>query len=239
MPASVLNVDEDTKNVKYSGNDEFYLTRSPNSKFQLRVTISKANVALATKEYHDALFAKRAELGDDIDLAQFNVDAWVEEDEELCNLRQKAMETISGEENGNNNDAPLGYYVEVMLLEPHVKPTGVAIAPPSKLDKQNVNFRPVTNATCTRDEEEESKATGTSESIFHSNVYNSCQFAAPGPWEKTNMKAFGDLVLDVRKSLVRVEFPVFPEGCKSKTFREVYQLNARVSEHCMHILRDL
>ena len=37
------------------------------------------------------------------------------------------------------------------------------------------------------------------------------------------------MALDVKKALVRVEFPVFPEGCKDKTFWEVYQLNARVS----------
>jgi hypothetical protein len=28
---------------------------------------------------------------------------------------------------------------------------------------------------------------------------------------------------------VRLEFPEFPEGCKGRAFREVYQLNARVS----------
>ena len=35
----------------------------------------------------------------------------------------------------------------------------------------------------------------------------------------------GFMALDVKKALVRVEFPVFPEGCKDKTFREVYQLS--------------
>lgn len=35
--------------------------------------------------------------------------------------------------------------------------------------------------------------------------------------------------LQVRKAVVRCEFPEFPEGCKDQTFREVYQLNARVS----------
>jgi len=34
--------------------------------------------------------------------------------------------------------------------------------------------------------------------------------------------------LNVRKSVVRCEFPVFPEGLKGKTFREIYQLNARL-----------
>mmetsp|Transcript_40 Transcript_40/g.104 ORF Transcript_40/g.104 Transcript_40/m.104 type:complete len:524 (-) Transcript_40:138-1709(-) len=32
----------------------------------------------------------------------------------------------------------------------------------------------------------------------------------------------------VRKGVVRCEFPVFPEGLKGKTFREIYQLNARL-----------
>jgi hypothetical protein len=35
--------------------------------------------------------------------------------------------------------------------------------------------------------------------------------------------------LVVRKGVVRCEFPVFPEGLKGKTFREINQLNARVS----------
>lgn len=34
--------------------------------------------------------------------------------------------------------------------------------------------------------------------------------------------------LVVRKAVVKCEFPEFPEGCKDRTFREVYQLNARV-----------
>jgi len=34
--------------------------------------------------------------------------------------------------------------------------------------------------------------------------------------------------LAVRKGVVRCEFPVFPEGLKGKTFREIYQLNARL-----------
>jgi hypothetical protein len=36
--------------------------------------------------------------------------------------------------------------------------------------------------------------------------------------------------LVVRKGVVRCEFPVFPEGLKGRTFREIYQLNARVSK---------
>lgn len=43
-------------------------------------------------------------------------------------------------------------------------------------------------------------------------------------------KAAFDLVaIAARKSVVRLEFPEFPEGCKGRPFREVYQLNARVS----------
>jgi hypothetical protein len=44
-------------------------------------------------------------------------------------------------------------------------------------------------------------------------------------------KATFDFVgLQVRKAIVKLEFPEFPEGCKGKPFRDVYQLNARVSE---------
>jgi calcium/calmodulin-dependent protein kinase I len=40
---------------------------------------------------------------------------------------------------------------------------------------------------------------------------------------------FDFLALQIRKSIVRLEFPEFPEGCKGRPFREIYQLNARVS----------
>ncbi len=48
-------------------------------------------------------------------------------------------------------------------------------------------------------------------------------------------KAAFDLVaLQVRKAVVMCEFPEFPEGCKGIPFRDVYQLNARVS--CMYMM---
>lgn len=40
--------------------------------------------------------------------------------------------------------------------------------------------------------------------------------------------SFEMTALIVRKAVVKCEFPNFPEGCKGRTFREVYQLNARV-----------
>ena len=39
---------------------------------------------------------------------------------------------------------------------------------------------------------------------------------------------FEQTALVVRKACVKCEFPTFPEGCKGRAFREVYQLNARV-----------
>ena len=41
-------------------------------------------------------------------------------------------------------------------------------------------------------------------------------------------KVFDEVALDVKKAVVRCEMPEFPEGCKGRTFREIYQLNARV-----------
>ena len=41
-------------------------------------------------------------------------------------------------------------------------------------------------------------------------------------------QAFDLVAIAARKSVVRLEFPEFPEGCKGRPFREVYQLNARV-----------
>ncbi|GAX11935.1 calcium/calmodulin-dependent serine protein kinase [Fistulifera solaris] len=40
--------------------------------------------------------------------------------------------------------------------------------------------------------------------------------------------AFESIALAIRKCIVRLEFPEFPEGCKGRAFREVYQLNARL-----------
>ena len=52
---------------------------------------------------------------------------------------------------------------------------------------------------------------------------------APPPKGFKEAKAIFDMVaLKVRKAVVRIEFPEFPEGCKGRPFREVYQLNARV-----------
>jgi S-methylmethionine-dependent homocysteine/selenocysteine methylase len=48
------------------------------------------------------------------------------------------------------------------------------------------------------------------------------------PGFKEAKATFEALSLVVRKAVVRCEFPEFPEGCKGRVFREVYQLNARV-----------
>jgi len=49
------------------------------------------------------------------------------------------------------------------------------------------------------------------------------------PGFKEAKATFEATSLVVRKAVVRCEFPEFPEGCKGRIFREVYQLNARVS----------
>lgn len=45
---------------------------------------------------------------------------------------------------------------------------------------------------------------------------------------------FDFTALQVRKAVVRCEFAEFPEGCKGRAFREVYQLNARVRVSILH-----
>ena len=120
----------------------------------------------------------------------------------------------------------MGYYVELMLVEPGVRPDEVVIAPPSDLDRTHPSSRssfarPASEGSAGEVGADAADATG--------DVYASRQFNVPGPWERANAKAFGEICLDVRKALARVEFPAFPEGCGERTFREVYQLNARVS----------
>ena len=54
--------------------------------------------------------------------------------------------------------------------------------------------------------------------------------AAPLKGYREAKQTFELVSLKVRKAVVRHEFPEFPEGCKGRAFREVYQLNARVSD---------
>jgi hypothetical protein len=49
------------------------------------------------------------------------------------------------------------------------------------------------------------------------------------PGFKEAKACFDFTALQVRKAVVKCEFPKFPEGCKGKPFRDIYQLNARVS----------
>jgi len=55
--------------------------------------------------------------------------------------------------------------------------------------------------------------------------------AAAPPALKVVKPVFETLALKIRKSLVALEFPVFPEGCKGRPFKDIYQLNARVSSN--------
>lgn len=48
------------------------------------------------------------------------------------------------------------------------------------------------------------------------------------PATKVARPIFDTLALKIRKSLVTLEFPEFPEGCKGRPFKDIYQLNARV-----------
>eukprot|EP00565_Helicotheca_tamesis_P003257 CAMPEP_0185727906 /NCGR_PEP_ID=MMETSP1171-20130828/3447_1 /TAXON_ID=374046 /ORGANISM="Helicotheca tamensis, Strain CCMP826" /LENGTH=542 /DNA_ID=CAMNT_0028396551 /DNA_START=481 /DNA_END=2109 /DNA_ORIENTATION=+ len=41
-------------------------------------------------------------------------------------------------------------------------------------------------------------------------------------------KVFDEIGYDIKKALVRCEMPEFPEGCKGRAFRDLYQLNARL-----------
>jgi len=224
--------------------------------FQLWVNVSKAREGLAARAYHDELFAKRKgirfddEDEDDV-RAYFEKDDWVEEDEKLRELKQKLIdarehpEEMKDDDDGDGEKGALGYYVEFLLVDPDVPTGAIVVAPPSNLDRAKPNSRSLSSSvrvsmgSCASslldeinedDDDEDSTVAkeGRTTSVFARDIYASEQFQAQGPWEKANVKAYGDMALDVRKALVRVEFPVFPEGCKDRTFREVYQLNARL-----------
>ena len=220
------------------GNDKFYLSSNASNneegKFQIRITVSKASVGLAAKRYYDALYTKRHEL--DIDELE-DVDSWVENDEELRELRQQLIDATNnnvGTDNGE--EKPMGYYIEMLLLEPHIKSSDVVIAPPVELDKSNPKRSSNSSGSSSNlSRDEEHNLALSSSSIFTRDIYtSSTTLTNPtiGIYEKLNIKVFTNIGLDVRKSLVRIEFPSFSEGCQDKTFREVYQLNARVSYVC-------
>ncbi|EJK71242.1 hypothetical protein THAOC_07338, partial [Thalassiosira oceanica] len=122
---------------------------------------------------------------------------------------------------------------EMLLLEPHVAPGEAAVGPPRDIDKGVPSSRPGdARPRAGRGEEVDSCNSAPSPwtgSALALDAYGSGQFRTrPGQWEAANLRAFDDVGLDLRKALVRIEFPVFPEGCGDRTFREVYQLNARV-----------
>jgi len=254
--STILAIDE-AGTVKYVGNDEFYMTHSndndnnaangqsttagtatnTNCHFQLRITVSKAKEGLAANKYYNKLFAKRKELNDgtngsdDADDPHFNdLERWVSCDDDLKDLQQSV---IDAKEEGNHEGR--GYHVEILLVEPHVNTDEVVIAPSSQLDKTHRSPMPTTTTKSVSERNLIAKSTQQNttaparQSIFHTDAYASRQFTSPiGPWEQTNLQSFTNIALDLRKSLVRAEFPVFPQGCAAAAFREVYQLNARL-----------
>ncbi|KAL7576338.1 hypothetical protein ACA910_018154 [Epithemia clementina (nom. ined.)] len=66
------------------------------------------------------------------------------------------------------------------------------------------------------------------DTILQPKMQNHNSIAPPLPGTKEAKPVFDLLCIAVRKSVVRLEFPEFPEGCKGVAFREIYQLNARL-----------
>lgn len=172
-------------------------------------------------------------------LRQCVLDARMANQEDDDCKKSSSTTTTSNNTNGGKDQKQslLGYQVTIMLCEPHIQNEDIVIPPPSYLDKCDVNFLPVPypKPPNNNDDAIMYNPTNNKQGIFqtNNNVCNSLQFVAPGPWEKANLNAFQLIALDLKKALVRVEFPMFPEGCREKTFREVYQLNARVSFVCL------
>eukprot|EP00804_Cyclotella_cryptica_P026187 CCRYP_009771-RA/>CCRYP_009771-RA protein AED:0.10 eAED:0.10 QI:893/1/1/1/1/1/5/672/723 len=223
----------------FSGNDASYLSSSHSNtsitpgRFQIQIKITSAAEGVYTKKYHEALYArgrKATEEGTATSCADeiggVSIEELAKNDEELGRLKEKVDHcTNHGLADTNHvrfeaDEEPHGYYVEIMLLEPHVKDNDVVIGPPSDLDKTTPTFRPRSDA---------SNENISENGCIFQRVYSSRQFTtAPGRWEYENIRAFLNVALDMQKALVRIEFPEFEEGCKDKTFREVFQLNARL-----------
>ncbi|KAL9184891.1 hypothetical protein ACHAXT_002668 [Thalassiosira profunda] len=227
-PSSLLQTDEGTGATLYEGNDGFYLGGGEGAAphFWVRVSVSRAGEGAAAKKYREALFAKRREWGEAE--GEVDIDRWAEEDEDLSLLKQRLIDAREMQGNGGEDgpSGPLGYHVEVLLVGPHVADGEAVVAPPSELDRTRLGAgQSNSEPTISMAEWEEAK-TG---SAFWRDAHAAPQFrGTPGPWERANLRAFGEVVLDVRKALARAEFPAFPEGCRGRTFREAYQLNARL-----------
>jgi len=131
----------------------------------------------------------------------------------------------------NDNKLPQGIHVDILLVEPLINiprenddEAVIIIPPPLELNKMDSKYRPYSNTTISNNDNSNDV-----QSSLYTNVYTSSQFTTPSSeWERVNIKAFTLVALDVRKAMVRIEFPEFKEGLKDKTFREVYQLNARL-----------
>lgn len=241
---------DDGNSASSSGGDDSD-SGSSNGRFQLRIAVSKANDGVSTKKFHDGLFnllkdsssdnSEKGSSGGGVDEGII-LQEMINSDEQLMVLQQQALDARLA--NNETEGKLIGYYVTIMLCEPHVPNEEVVIPPPSFLDKLDGTFKAVPYSQSSQAARDDNDA-ATAGNGYHGggnqheggvfspsnkdNICTSQQFVAPGPWEKANLKAFELIALDVKKALVRVEFPLFSEGCKNKTFREVYQLNARVS----------
>ncbi|KAL7447563.1 hypothetical protein ACHAXS_010366 [Conticribra weissflogii] len=242
-------VDDD---LPFQGNDEYHLkgpSLSSSSRgaaepkpFQIRLTVSRADEALAAKKYYDGLFAVGRELhqrghADSRQGARndMSVSEFADANGQMRRLRQTVEDRqrrclrgghdLTEKTKEEKEVPPLGFLVEMLLVDPHVPEEEWVVPPPDLLNKAD------TMARSTVPDAEAGAYRGGGEadrSVFDQDICVSPQFVESGPWEKANLEAFDHIGLDIRKALVRVEFPVFPEGCKDKTFREIYQLNARL-----------
>ena len=219
--------------------------------FQIQIIVSSASTSIPKKKLWDKLYThgKRGVLGRTNE----------ENLEELHDLNEEELQTILLHEDGDtifNTDledmTQLGYHVDILLYHPHHcipmenddgKDTTnkgeermMVLSPPQELNKMLPTYRPLTldNSPTSNTNRHATR------SNLHQTVYTLPQFTHPtSKEEEDNLKAFRLIVLDLQKGLVRIEFPKFREGCGEKTFREVYQLNAKVRVWMLEFLLEL
>ena len=216
--------------VEFSGNDASYISiNAKSSPFQIQIVVSRTEEGVSLSKLHDALFLKGKEAAEDGKatmegcIGGVSLKELMHTDDIVKTLNDK----VTNVRLESPNDKSKGFYIEVMLLEPTIQTDDAVTCPPAELNKVLPTYKPfsVTKA----DDSDDS-------SIFQS-AYTSRQFTTEiGPWEQENIKAFQVMALDIQKALVRIEFPEFDEGCKDKTFREIYQLNTKVGTDFDHEL---
>ena len=232
--ADLIPCDEEGVPIQEHGAvDDDHDNNTSSSPFQIQIIVSPAAHAIPNKKLRERLYARgrRLMMGD----VANNGDE-LEDADDANNANQEHVHF--------HDNSHQGYHVEILLIKPNIHKdieeqdednAEVVFSPPEELNKMALSYRPlVHNNEMSFNHNNNHNNININQENIHQQIYTLPQFTQPSsPREEMNLKVFRLIVLDLQKALVRIEFPKFREGCGDKTFREVYQLNAKV---CVFLL---